>query len=135
MKNMMKKVLVLALVFAFMIALAACGGNSKQPANSAGSGNDGGKPADGAIADMLGEYTCTGWNVSGQRMDGAGEWMKLESATRGIVYIAGKEYPFDWSISGNNMTIKEDVGLTYKATYEGGVITFDTGMLYYFEKK
>ncbi|MDR0489770.1 MAG: hypothetical protein LBH28_00790 [Oscillospiraceae bacterium] len=91
--------------------------------------------ATGAIGDMLGEYVCTGWEVGGVRTDdGAGEWLKLESAARGIVQIAGNEYPFDWSISGNKMTIKEDVGITYTATYENGVITLDTGMLYFFEK-
>ena len=84
---------------------------------------------------ILGEYVCTGWDMGGMRLDGAGEWMNIENEARGVVCIAGNEYPFTWSIDGDTMTIHEDVGLTFKATYKNGVIAFDTGMIYFFEKK
>ena len=87
-------------------------------------------------ADMLGTYVCTGWDMmkDGNISNPAGEWMELESSSRGTVCIAGNEYPFSWSFDGYDLTIEEDVGVTYKATFENGIITLDTGMLYIFEK-
>ena len=88
----------------------------------------------GANADMLGRYDCTGWDMGSGKLPPAGEWLELETDTRGTVCIAGKEYPFDWTFDGTTLTIKEDVGVTYTAAFEDGVITLDTGMLYIFEK-
>ena len=88
----------------------------------------------GANADMLGRYDCTGWDIGSGKLPPAGEWLELETDTRGTVCIAGKEYPFDWTFDGTTLTIEEDAGPTFTATVENGVITLDTGMLYIFEK-
>ena len=85
-------------------------------------------------ADMLGLYDCTGWGLGDMIMDPAGEWINLETTTRGVLQIAGIEYPFDWSFDGETLTITEDVGPIFTATFEDGVISLDMGMTYLFEK-
>ena len=97
-------------------------------------GNSGGDVTTEIPADILGMYVCTGWDIGGMEMDPAGEWLELESSTRGTVHISSIDFPFDWTIDGTTLTINQDVGVTYTATIENGVITLDTGMLYFFEK-
>ena len=96
--------------------------------------DDDAAPSSAIPADMLGMYVCTGWDIGGLEMSAAGEWLELESETRGTVHISGIDFPFDWTFDGTTLTINEDVGITYTATFEDGVITLDTGMLYFFEK-
>ena len=86
------------------------------------------------ITGILGYYDCTGAEFSGMKMGASGEWMEIEAGGRGAVQIAGNEYPFDWTLDGETLTIKEDVGVTYTATYADGIIVLNTGMLYTFER-
>jgi hypothetical protein len=80
-----------------------------------------------------GKYECTGSEYNGTKMSAAGEWIEFGSDNRGTVYITN-EYPFTWSISGNEITITEDAGPVYTATIDNGVISLNTGMMYYFAK-
>ena len=88
----------------------------------------------GENSDMMGWYRCIGSESGGVEMDPAGEWIEIESDTRGVVCIADQEYPFDWSFDGDVMNINEDAGVAYTASVENGVITLDTGVVYFFEK-
>ena len=129
----MKKSIALSLAIAILaFALAGCGGKKDGGDSSTSSGKTGGA---GAASDLVGDYICTSYEVGDMKLDGTGEWMSIKDDGRGIVCIAEKQFPFSWSMEGNIITIEEDVGLTYKATYEDGVVIFDTGMLYFFEKE
>ena len=132
---MKKRTMALCFLLIFSVAmLAACGKDTAPKTDDPKPTIGDAAVVDSANADMLGEYQCTGVSFDDFEMGASGEWMKLESDTRGVVCIAGNEYPFTWSMDGNNMSIAEDVGVTFPATYENGIIKLETGMTYVFEK-
>lgn len=83
-------------------------------------------------APIIGRFECVKSVMGEIELDPMDEWIEFTDDGRGTLFIT-QEFPFSWTMTGNEIQIKQDAGIENTATYEDGVIILDTGMLYYFE--
>ena len=139
----MRKIIRMLLIGLMLLTLVACGKKEDATASQSPdsvknvdvSGLESKEPAKEAVNEaVLGFYEGTGYDVQGQRFDPAGEWFELKADGTGSMSLGPEETPFEWTLSGDEISIKTVQQLSYKALVDGDDITLDTGMLYYFSK-
>lgn len=134
----MRKFLILLLVFAMSISIIACG-KTPEPTTAADQTTTTTTTQDVTIStaeagEDKGEYPqtymLTEMEYEGIKMEGTGEWIRLDSADRGTFYMTGKEYPFSYEIKDGRFIMNQDVGVTQEGDMtEGKIVLNSTAMI------
>ena len=116
MKNVMKRILVLALAFMLVFALSACGGKDKD------SGDD---PNLGVWVATTGEML--GISIEVGEFFGSGFTIELDTGGKCVITADGKKANGKWTLNDTEFTVKGG-GFDSEGTLEGDKLTLENIM-------